>query len=56
MDNLKDSVVHTIHVSGTVDMFMDELIVEKQNIIDGFEGTHDSLERIRSALTSDDLL
>lgn len=56
LDNLKDSVVHTIHVDGSIDMFMDSLIEEKKNMIDAFESSHDTLERMLEALRNDDLL
>lgn len=56
LDNLRDSIVHTIHVEGSVDQFMDSLIEEKAAVIDGFDNTHDMYERMRDALTNDDLL
>lgn len=56
LDNLRDSIVHTIHVEGTIDMFMDELIDEKKQMIDGFEEQHDTLERIVNALKDGDLM
>lgn len=56
IDNLQDSIVHTIHVNGTIDKFMDDLIEEKSNIIQGFETTHDTLERMVSALRDGDLM
>ena len=56
LDNTKDSIVHTIHVNGTVDSFMDDLIEEKQNIIEGFETTHDTLEKMINALRDGDLM
>lgn len=56
MDNMKDSVVHTIHVNGTIDKFMDDLIEEKQGIIEGFESSQDTLERMLSALRDGDLM
>ncbi|MFE1915005.1 DEAD/DEAH box helicase [Streptomyces anandii] len=56
IDNMQDSIVHTIHVNGTVDMFMDDLIEEKSNVIEGFESTHDMLERMVSALRDGDLM
>lgn len=56
LDNMKDSVVHTIHVNGSVDMFMDELIAQKSDMINAFEVQHDTLERMIEALRNDDLL
>ncbi|MGS2592217.1 DEAD/DEAH box helicase [Streptomyces hebeiensis] len=56
LDNTKDSVVHTIHVSGTIDSFMDSLIEEKAKIIDGFEQQHDIAEKLLAALRDKDLM
>jgi SNF2 family DNA or RNA helicase len=56
LDNTMDSIVHTLHVEGTIDMFMDSLIEEKSAVIDGFESTHDVLEKMISALKDGDLL
>jgi SNF2 family DNA or RNA helicase len=57
IDNTQDSVVHTIHVEGTIDMFMDSLIEEKKNMVDGFDTKADELtaELIR-ALKDGDLM
>lgn len=56
MDNTHSTVVHTLHVPGTIDGFMDSLIEEKKRMIDGFEAKHDLLDSLKSALTSKDLL
>lgn len=56
MDNTKDSIVHTIHVSHTIDAFMDQLQEEKKKMIDGFEQQNDTLERLVNALKDGDLL
>jgi SNF2 family DNA or RNA helicase len=53
LDNTMDSIVHTIHVAGTIDEFMDGLIDEKAAVIDGFDSTHDMLERMVEALRGD---
>lgn len=56
LDNTQDSIVHTIHVEGTIDEFMDSLIDEKSKVIDGFDTTHDMLERMIAALRNGDLM
>jgi SNF2 family DNA or RNA helicase len=56
LDNIRDSVVHTIHVTGTVDMFMDGLIEEKKAMIDDFETQHDMMEKLKQALMDNDLM
>jgi SNF2 family DNA or RNA helicase len=56
LDNTRDSVVHTIHVTGTVDMFMDGLIEEKKAMIDDFETQHDMMEKLKQALMDNDLM
>jgi SNF2 family DNA or RNA helicase len=56
LDNTRDSIVHTIHVNGTIDKFMDDLIEEKKNIIEGFETQQDMVERMINALRDGDLL
>lgn len=56
LDNTMDTVVHTIHVEGTIDAFMDSLIEEKKKVIDGFEAQHDLLEKMINALKDGDLL
>jgi SNF2 family DNA or RNA helicase len=56
IDNIQDSIVHTIHVEGTIDAFMDGLIEEKQSIIDGLEEAHDMLEKMVNALRDGDLM
>ena len=56
LDNIRDSVVHTIHVTGTVDMFMDGLIEEKKAMIDDFETQHDIMEKLKQALMDNDLM
>jgi len=56
IDNTQDSIVHTIHVEGTIDAFMDSLIAEKANVINGFEDTHDMFEKMLSALKDGDLM
>lgn len=56
IDNIHDSVIHTIHVSGTIDNFMDELIEQKAQMIDGFEETHEMLEKMRDALMDEGLM
>lgn len=56
IDNTQDSIVHTIHVEGTIDAFMDDLIDEKAKVIDGFEDSYDMNERLISALKDGDLM
>lgn len=56
MDNKTDSVIHTIHVTGTVDAFMDNLLEEKQGVIDGFEEQQTAMEKIIAAMKDGDLL
>ena len=56
LDNMQDSIVHTLHVEGTIDNFMDSLIDEKAKVIDGFETTHDLLESLVNALRDGDYL
>jgi SNF2 family DNA or RNA helicase len=57
MNNTEDSVVHTIHVEGTIDAFMDGLLEEKQAMIEGLEEVSDNmLEQLMSALKDGDLL
>jgi len=56
LDNIRDSVVHTIHVTATVDMFMDGLIEEKKAMIDDFETQHDMMEKLKQALQDNDLM
>lgn len=56
IDNTQDSIVHTIHVEGTIDAFMDDLIEEKRNMVEGLETTYDMAERLRDALKDGDLL
>ncbi len=56
LDNMQDSIVHTIHVTGTIDMFMDSLIDEKKNIIDGFEAKHEMMDQLLTALKDGDLM
>lgn len=56
IDNVRDSIVHTLHVPGTIDSFMDSLIEEKKKIIDGFDTQHEMLDKMVSALRDGDLL
>lgn len=57
MDNTMDSIVHTIHVNGTIDNFMDGLLEEKASMIAGFDANADSmLDRLKDALRNEDLL
>ncbi|MFF5977054.1 DEAD/DEAH box helicase [Streptomyces sp. NPDC012769] len=57
MNNTEDSIVHTIHVSGTIDAFMDDLIEQKQKMIEGFEDRSDDLlATLMGALKDGDLL
>lgn len=56
MDNIRDSVVHTIHVESSIDAFMDGLIDEKKQMIEGFDEKSDTLERMLSALRDGDLM
>jgi SNF2 family DNA or RNA helicase len=56
LDNTRDSIVHTIHVTQTIDGFMDQLIEEKQNMIDDFESTHSMMEKMIQALKDGDLM
>lgn len=56
LDNIRDSIVHTIHVENTIDAFMDNLIEEKKQLIDGFEAKHDMLEQLMTALKDGDLM
>lgn len=56
MDNIADSIVHTIHIEGSIDNFMDDLIAEKAQVIDGFDNTHEMMDRIISALRDGDML
>lgn len=56
LDNMQDSIVHTLHVEGTIDNFMDGLIDEKAKVIDGFESTHDMMEQLMAALKGDEYL
>lgn len=56
IDNKHETVVHTIHVIGTIDNFMDDLIEEKDDVIQGFESSIDVSERLLAALQDDDLL
>jgi SNF2 family DNA or RNA helicase len=56
LDNTQDSIVHSIHVTGTIDAFMDQLIDEKKDMIDGFEQTHSMMEKIVDALRDGDLM
>lgn len=56
LDNIKDSIVHTIHVNESIDMFMDNLIEEKKDIIDGLETAQDMAERMINALRNGDLI
>lgn len=56
MDNTQSTVVHTLHVPDSIDSFMDQLIAEKTAMIEGFESTHDLLDKMKSALQNKDLL
>lgn len=56
MDNKQDSIVHTIHVEGTIDAFMDSLIDEKSKIIDGFDTEQNIQEQMIAALRNGELL
>lgn len=50
LDNKTDSIIHTIHVAGTIDAYMDNLLEEKKKMIDGFEGQQSMLEAMAQAL------
>ena len=57
MNNMEGSVVHTIHVAGTIDSFMDGLLEEKAAMIEGFEDrSDDMLQKMMSALRDGDLM
>lgn len=50
LDNKTDSVIHTIHVAGTIDGYMDNLLEEKKRVIEGFEEQQNMLEEMAKAL------
>lgn len=50
LDNKTDSIVHTIHVAGTIDAYMDNLLEQKASMIEGFEEEHNMLEEMAKAL------
>lgn len=56
MDNLRDSIVHTIHVAGSIDSFMDQLIEEKQAMTEGLEQEINMLEKLVKAMKDGELL
>ncbi|MFE1145217.1 SNF2-related protein [Streptomyces rochei] len=56
IDNLQDSIVHTIHVEGSIDAFMDDLIDQKKNMVEGLEASYDMAEKLREALQDRDML
>jgi SNF2 family DNA or RNA helicase len=58
LDNTMDSIVHTIHVEGTIDAFMDNLIAEKAQVIAGFDDSYQDsiLDQLSKALKDGDLL
>jgi SNF2 family DNA or RNA helicase len=57
IDNLRDSVIHTIHVSESIDAFMDQLIEEKSKMNAGFDSTYsDVMEQLKQALKDGDLM
>lgn len=57
IDNLRDSVIHTIHVADTIDAFMDNLIEQKSKMNEGFDNTYqDVMEELKNALKDGDLM
>jgi SNF2 family DNA or RNA helicase len=57
IDNLTDSVIHTLHVSESIDNFMDNLIEEKSKMNEGFDETYsDVMEELKQALKNGDLM
>lgn len=57
IDNLRDSVIHTIHVAETIDNFMDSLIEQKSKMNEGFDSTYENVtEQLRNALKDGELM
>jgi SNF2 family DNA or RNA helicase len=54
LNTAHDTIVHVIHIEGTIDNFMDNLIDYKTEVINGFENENSALEKIRQALISGD--
>jgi SNF2 family DNA or RNA helicase len=55
LDNKHETVVHIIHVNGSIDEFLDSLHVEKSQMIEGFESTV-GLEELKQALLDGNLM
>lgn len=57
MNNMEGSVVHTIHVAGTIDAFMDSLLEEKAAMIEGLENESDDMyDKLLAKFKDGDLL
>lgn len=57
IDNLRDSIIHTLHVDESIDAFMDSLIEQKAQMNEGFdEAYEDIMDQLKQKLKDGDLL